>query len=146
MGEREKVGSEGAGGGEEADLGIIPRWNLLGIPEDAPLGAASVERIVPDLRERESGEHRRREHMRGEVAFVAGRETERGIAPIICEMQSNTQVANSWPSGAQRAPSLSLSLGKAPILSFISAASLTHPLPALSPASPLVPSLAKPYV
>lgn len=38
--------------------------------------------------------------MRGEV--VAGRETEPRIAPIIREMQSNTQVANSRPSGAHR--------------------------------------------
>lgn len=51
--EREEVGErEGAKGREERGLGIICRWNLSGIPEDAPLGATPVERIVPDLRER----------------------------------------------------------------------------------------------
>lgn len=50
--EREEVGErEGAKGREERGPGIIRRWNLSGIPEDAPLGATPVERIVPDLRE-----------------------------------------------------------------------------------------------
>lgn len=51
--EREK-GKEGKRS-EEGGLEIIPRWNLSGIPEGAPLGAAPVKRIVLDLERRTQG-------------------------------------------------------------------------------------------
>lgn len=62
--------------------------------------------------------------MRGEV--VAGREAEPRIAPIIREMQSNTQVANSRPSGAHRVLSPSGEVLSSPLSSPL--LRQTHPL------------------
>lgn len=78
--------------------------------------------------------------MRGEV--VAGRETEPRIAPIIREMQSNTQVANSRPSGAHRVLSPS-GEGSHPLFHLRCFADSSSPSP---PATSLAPSFAKPYV